>query len=153
MEPGGFATIPFTEVMMRSRAGWKTVTVILLFLVGRAIGAVVLELQISGENIAVPRIIGTVVWLVVLVGIGCGLELARFAAVILLTLGTAVGVAVLMDPQFNLWDEHLPDVHLLRGYLIFALATNLVIVPMLAFSRPVRGYFSKMPRYAPPRQY
>ena len=137
--------------MIRSRVGWKVVLVILLFLVARAIGAVVLELKISGDSISVLRIIGTVVWIVILVGIGCGLELARFAAVILLTLGTACGVAVLMDPQFSLWNEGLPDVHLLQGYLIFALATNLVVVPMLAFSKAVRGYFSKVPRYAQPR--
>jgi signal transduction histidine kinase len=137
--------------MIRSRVGWKVVGLILLFLGARAIGAVVLELRISGDSIAVPRIIGTVVWIVILVGIGCGLELARFTAVIFLTLGTAVGVAVLMDPQFNLWEDDLPDVHLLRGYLVFALATNLVVVPMLAFSKAVRGYFSKMPNHARPR--
>ena len=129
------------------------VLLILVFLVARAIGAVVLELRVSGESIAVPRIIGTAVWMVVLVGIGCGLELARFLAVIFLTLGTACGVAVLMDPQFNLWDNHLPDVHLLRGYLVFALATNLVVVPMLAFSKAVRSYFSKIPRYGVPPRY
>ena len=88
--------------------------------------------------------------MVILVGIGFGLELARFLAVILMTLGTAVGVAVLMDPQFSLWEEGLPDVHVLRGYLIFALATNLVMVPLLAFSKAVRGYFSKIPRYGQP---
>ena len=136
--------------MMRSRAGWKVVLLILLFLVARAVGAVVLELKVSGEFISVPRIIGTAVWLVILVGIGCGLEVARFLAVIFLSLGTACGVAVLMDPQFNIWDNELPDVHLLRGYLMFALATNLVVVPLLAFSKAVRGYFSKVPRYGEP---
>ena len=133
--------------MIRSRTGWKTVWLILLFLVARAVVGLVLEIRVLGGEVSPLRIVAMVVWVVILVGIGCGLELARFAAVILLTLGTAVGVAVLMDPQFSIWPEGIPDLELLRGFLIFGLATNLAIVPLLAFSKAVREYFSKIPRY------
>ena len=54
------------------------------------------------------------------------------------------------DPALTDTYQERMDYPLWLNYLKFFAATNLVVVPLLAFSRPVRSYFSKMLRARPP---
>lgn len=138
--------------MLRARVGWKTVTVIVLFLFVRAVVATVIEVKVGGDEVVAYRIIGTVLWAVLLAGIAVGKEAARFAVIMLLSFGSALAVAVLLDPEMMWYNPDAYRIEWIRYYLMAFIATNLVVVPLLAFSKPVRSYFSRMPAYAGPIQ-
>lgn len=138
--------------MLRARVGWKTVTAIVLFLLVRAIAATVIEIMVNGEAVAAYRIIGNVLWAVLLVGIALGKEAARFVVVMTLAFGSALAVAVLLDPEMMWYDPGTYRIEWVRYYLMAFIGTNLVVVPLLAFSKPVRSFFSRMPAYAGPIQ-
>lgn len=138
--------------MLRARVGWKLVMAIVLFLFVRAVVATVIEVKVGGDGAVAYRIIGTVLWGVLLAGIALGKEPARFAVIMLLSFGSALAVAVLLDPEMMWYNPDSYRIEWIRYYLMAFIGTNLLVVPLLAFSKPVRSYFSRMPAYAGPIQ-
>ena len=131
--------------MIRSRAGWKVVTIIVVFLILRAIGGTIIELRFLTDGLTIARLVALIAWIAIAVCIGCGLEWARFTTVMALSLGSAFALAVLLDPpllQERISESQLP---LLQADLLFFVATNMAIVPLLAFFKPVRSFFAKVP--------
>ena len=138
--------------MLRTRVGWKTVTAIVVFLLVRAVTATVLEVMVGGNQVMPYRVGATVFWIALLVALALGKEPARFFVVMVLSLGSALAVTVLLDPKMIWYDETLPRIAWIRYYLMFFIASNLAMVPLLAFSKPVRSFFSRVPAYAGPIQ-
>lgn len=138
--------------MLRSRVGWKTVTAIVLFLFVRAVVATVIEVKVGGNDVMWIRVGATLAWTALLVGIAIGKEPARFVVTMALALGTAMAVVVLMDPEMMWYDPEAFRIEWVRYYLMAFIATNLAIVPLLAFSKPVRSFFSRVPAFAGPIQ-
>jgi hypothetical protein len=131
--------------MIRSRTGWKVVTLIVVFLILRSIGATIVELRFVSGGLTATRLICLAGWIAIVVCLGFGMEWARFAAVMLLALGSAFSVAVLLDPpllQERVLESELP---LLQADLLVFIASNLVVIPLLAFFKPVRSFFAKVP--------
>jgi hypothetical protein len=81
-----------------------------------------------------------------------GHEGARFVVVMSLALGSAIAVAILLDPDMMWYNPEGYRIEWIRYYLIAFIATNLVVVPLLAFSKPVRSFFSRFPAQAGPIQ-
>lgn len=131
--------------MLRARVGWKTVTLIVVFLFLRAIAATVLEVRVVGDGVLGFRLVTLVLWSLMLAGLAFGVELARFIVVMLLALGTALAVTILLDPQMMWYDEEHREVHWIRYYLMALIGSNLAVVPLLAFSKQVRSFFSRVP--------
>ena len=138
--------------MLRARVGWKTVTAIVVFLFVRAVVATVLEVMVLGEDVLVYRAAALLVWVLLLVGIAVGKEAARFIVVMSQALGAALAVAVLLDPEMMWYDPEMYRIEWIRYYLMAFIATNVAVVPLLAFSKPVRSFFSRFPAYAGPIQ-
>ena len=143
----GFGRIAKITVMKRSRAGWKVVTLIVLFLMARAIAGTVLEVKLVGDHIIGYRAVMLVGWLLMLVGVGRGFESMRFVVVTLMALGSAFLVAALADPQFNPWGDNVVNLKLLKGWLMFVIGSNVVAVVLLAFLPAVRSFFSRVHGY------
>lgn len=138
--------------MLRTRAGWKTVTAIVLFLFARAVVATVIEVKVVGSEVMAIRVGATLVWTILLVGIAVGKEPARFFVTMALAVGSALAVVVLMDPEMMWYDSEGFRIEWVRYYLMVFIATNLALVPLLAFSKRVRSFFSRVPAYAGPIQ-
>ena len=138
--------------MLRSRVGWKTVMAIVLFLFVRAVVATVIEVKVAGDSVMAWRVGATLLWTILLVGIAVGKEPARFAVTMALAVGSALAVVVLMDPEMMWYNPEEFRIDWVRYYLMFFIATNLAIVPLLAFSKPVRSFFSRVPAFARPIQ-
>ena len=138
--------------MLRTRAGWKTVTAIVLCLFARAVVATVIEVKVVGSEVMAIRVGATLVWTILLVGIAVGKEPARFFVTMALAVGSALAVVVLMDPEMMWYDSEGFRIEWVRYYLMVFIATNLALVPLLAFSKRVRSFFSRVPAYAGPIQ-
>jgi ABC-type amino acid transport system permease subunit len=131
--------------MLRSRVGWKTVTAIVLFLFLRAIASAWVELSIAQGEGAALRVIAVAVWAVVLVGLALGVELCRFVSVIALVIGSVIALIVLIEPEYRGFHEGDPYLQRLKTYALVSLVSNVPLILLLAFSKPVRSFFSKMP--------
>jgi hypothetical protein len=128
------------------------VTAIVLFLFARAVVATVIEVKVVGSEVMAIRVGATLVWTILLVGIAVGKEPARFFVTMALAVGSALAVVVLMDPEMMWYDSEGFRIEWVRYYLMVFIATNLALVPLLAFSKRVRSFFSRVPAYAGPIQ-
>ena len=113
---------------------------IVLFLFARASVATVIEVKVVGSEVMAIRVGATLVWTILLVGIAVGKEPARFFVTMALAVGSALAVVVLMDPEMMWYDSEGFRIEWVRYYLMVFIATNLALVPLLAFSKRVRSF-------------
>lgn len=133
--------------MLPSRKGWQIVAIIVVFLFLRALTGLLIEVRWLEEAGLGFRIVIFGIKVVVIVGLAFGSEVFRFLAVIGLVLASVNFLNILIDPDVLGLKPDDPNLRNIKIYATVVVATNLVLIPILAFARPVRSYFSKLPAH------